>query len=73
MGIKRTEQVMTEMAKAVNDILNDGHRPGLNGFVILAVPFDEINGQANYVSNCRREDIISIMKTMIARWEGRVN
>ena len=70
MEIKRR---MTFAAKAVDEILNDGQRPGLNGFVILALPFDDINGEANYINNCRREDIISIMKTMIARWEGRVN
>lgn len=62
---------MKQAAQAVNQVLNDGKVPWEIGFVILAMPFGE--SDCNYISNCDRQQMLMVMKALIARWEGKVN
>jgi hypothetical protein len=42
------------------------------GFVLMVFPFDGFDGRCNYMSNgADREDIVTLMKEMIARFEGQ--
>lgn len=42
------------------------------GFVLMVFPFEGFDGRCNYISNgARREDIVTLMKEQIARFEGQ--
>lgn len=42
------------------------------GFVLMVFPFDGFEGRCNYMSNgADRRDIVTLMKEMIARFEGQ--
>jgi hypothetical protein len=42
------------------------------GFVLMVFPFEGFDGRCNYMSNgASREDIVVLMKEMIARFEGQ--
>lgn len=42
------------------------------GFVLMVFPFGDIDGRCNYMSNgADRKDIVTLMKEMIARFEGQ--
>ena len=42
------------------------------GFVLLVFEFGEIfDGRVNYISNGHREDVVTAMKELIARFEGQ--
>jgi hypothetical protein len=42
------------------------------GVVIMVFPFESFDGRCNYVSNgADREDIVTLMKEMIARFSGQ--
>ena len=42
------------------------------GFVLLVFGLGEVDsGRCNYISNAEREDIVVLMKEMIARFEGQ--
>lgn len=66
-------EIMQSLAKTADKTLNPNGRME-NGFVILAFPFDQPEGQrTNYVSNAERESIIIALKEIIARFEGRAH
>lgn len=65
---------MVALAGALDEMLN-GQRGGpgrKTGFVLMVFPFGEgAAGRCNYVSNgADRKDIVTLMKEMIARFEG---
>lgn len=41
------------------------------GFVLLVFPFHGHEGRANYMSNATREDVVTLLKEQIARFEGQ--
>jgi hypothetical protein len=68
---------MNAIAKALDQVLN-GEVKGKdrkNGFVLMLYPFGNLaNGDArcNYISNgADRRDVVTLMKEMIARFEGQ--
>lgn len=67
-----TEQFMQSVAKGLDKICNpEGERK--LGFVLLVFPFGGPEGaRCNYVSNAERKDIITALKEIVARFEGRV-
>lgn len=58
----------TEVLPEIDDLLERvaGERVG---FVLLTVPLDRIGG-GNYASNCKREDMVKIMRMTLARMEA---
>ena len=67
-------QQMNELARALDDILNDGAKGDdrATGFVLLVFPFGDRSGRANFISNgADRRDIVTLFKEMIARFEGQ--
>lgn len=69
-------QVMNMLAQFVDEALN-GEAPvrhGLRkwGFALLVFNLsDSADKRANYICNCRRDDMLAAMKEFIARNEGR--
>jgi hypothetical protein len=64
---------MTAVMSAVDDFLNEGKRPRETGIVILMFPYgDAQGGRCNFMSNgADRRDVVTLMKEMIARFEGQ--
>jgi hypothetical protein len=66
----RTKDIMLSIAGKVDEALNTGAKRC--GFVVLVFPFDQPEGQrTNYVSNCDRKDMLTALKEVTARFEGR--
>lgn len=67
-------QYYAELAGALDQLLN-GKRGGPDrklGFCLMIYPFDDRSGRCNYVSNgADRRDVVTLMKEMIARFEGQ--
>lgn len=69
--------VMNALASGLDDILNPPPLPGLPrqkkiGFVLLTAYFGQIeNGRVNYISNGEREDMVAMLKELLARFEGQ--
>jgi hypothetical protein len=69
---------MTAVAQALDEMFNGqiGGPGRTTGFVLMVFPFEEISpggsSRCNYVSNgADRRDIVTLMKEMIARFEGQ--
>jgi hypothetical protein len=45
--------------------------PGDYGFALLVFGLGDKPGRMNYISNANREDMLTAMKELIARFEGR--
>jgi hypothetical protein len=65
---------MTAVMQAVDETFN-GNRKGPDkkvGVVLMVFPFGNVEGRCNYMSNgADRRDIVTLMKEMIARFEGQ--
>lgn len=67
-------KLMTEVARVVDGIFNGDAKGDKRetGFVLMVFPFNNPEGRCNYMSNgADRSDIVTLMKEMIARFEGQ--
>jgi hypothetical protein len=66
---------MVAIMQTLDEFLNGPKGPNYvkrNGIVIMMFPFDNFDGRCNYMSNgADRRDIVTLMKEMIARFEGQ--
>jgi len=65
---------MTAIAQVLDEVFNGqvGGPGRKTGFVLMVFPFDDHGGRCNYISNgADRRDIVTLMKEMIARFEGQ--
>ena len=64
--------VMHTLAHAVDHLLNGTREPKPNGFILIVFPFSEVGdrGRANYISNAKRDQVVTMLKQQIARFEG---
>lgn len=61
---------MTGLARALDEIFN-GTTNRETGFVLMVFKFSD-KGRCNYISNgANRQDVVTLMKEMIARFEGQ--
>lgn len=64
---------MTGLARALDEVFN-GDNKGSDretGFVLMVFKFSD-KGRCNYISNgADRQDVVTLMKEMIARFEGQ--
>jgi len=68
-------RLMNSIAGVLDETFN-GDAKGKDrktGFVLIVFPFDEVKegGRANYVSNARRDDVVTMLKEQIKRFEGQ--
>lgn len=64
---------MVALAHALNEMFNGDAKGDARktGFVLMVFPFSD-TGRCNYISNGGdRKDIVTLMKEMIARFEGQ--
>lgn len=63
---------MGEVMSAINEFINPPGGPKKWGVVVMMFPFEGFDGRCNYMSNgAAREDIVTLMREMIARFEGQ--
>jgi hypothetical protein len=65
---------MTAVVQALDQTFNGKvGGPGRKvGFVLMMFPFGDHSGRCNYMSNgADRQDVVTLMKEMIARFEGQ--
>lgn len=70
-------QMMNHLAINLDKILNDdrGGADRETGFVLLVFPFTKpdgtkYDGRANYISNARRDDIVTLLREQLAYFSG---
>lgn len=64
---------MNQMARAIDQFLNDPTQPRRLGFILLVAEFGKIEGgRVNYISNGDRADMIAMLREYLACLEGRV-
>lgn len=67
-------QRMVAIATAMDETFNGSAKaPNKTvGFVLMVFPFGDHSGRCNYISNgADRQDVVTLMKEMIARFEGQ--
>jgi hypothetical protein len=60
---------MKAIAQGIDEFFN-GDGPKKIGYVLMTFNFED-EGRCNYMSNADRRDIITLMKEMLARFEGQ--
>lgn len=72
---ERYQAQMTAIMATLDEFLNGPKGPGYvkrNGIVVMMFPFEDFDGRCNYMSNgADRGDIVTLMREMIARFEGQ--
>lgn len=67
-------KLMNAIAGGLDEVFN-GEAKGADrdwGFVLMVFPFGDHSGRCNYISNgADRKDVVTLMKEMIARFEGQ--
>jgi hypothetical protein len=78
LGDAPIEPQYVEKMQAIAHVLNEAFNGKLKGqarhtgFVLMVFPFGDKTGRCNYISNgADREDIVTLMKEMIARFTGQ--
>lgn len=63
---------MTAVMALIDELFNGKERPRHIGVIIMVFPFGDHEGRCNYMSNgANRDDVVALMKEMVARFEGR--
>jgi len=70
------QQYVDQMRKlaSIIDAYFNGPKKGKQrktAFVLLIAPFGDTDGRVNYVSNGDRKDVTTMMREVIARFEGQ--
>jgi hypothetical protein len=65
-------KLMNALAHGIDELLN-GKPPTTktNGFILMVFPFEGHEGRCNYISNAHREDVVTMLKEQVARFEGQ--
>ena len=67
MNYEKTSHEMQKIMEALVKIFPE------TGVVLLLFPLDAPTGaRTNYISNCKRSDMLVAMKEVVARFDGRV-
>jgi len=66
-------ELLNRTASGLDKIFN-GDAKGADkktGFLLLVFPFEGREGRCNYISNAAREDVLTLLKEQVARFEGQ--
>jgi hypothetical protein len=63
-------QKMNELASFIDQYFNESQHTKKVGFCLMVFPFEGFTGRANYISNAQREDVITLLKEQVKRFEG---
>ena len=65
-------EMMNELAVRLDNLFNENLKNRKNGFCLMVFPLgNNPQRRANYISNCKREDIIILLREQLARFEGQ--
>jgi hypothetical protein len=67
-------ELMNGLARGIDTIFNGEDAPVGEkkiGWLLMSFPLESFDGRCNYISNANREDIVTLMKHQIARFEGQ--
>lgn len=64
-------KMMQALAVGIDEILNGKPPAKTNGFILMVFPFEGHEGRCNYISNAYREDVLTMLKEQVARFEGQ--
>lgn len=66
-------QMLNDLARGIDAVLNGSERPKQLGFCLLMFEFGITggSGRVNYISNANRRDMIVAVKEWLARAEAR--
>ena len=69
------EIMMKEVARLIDVMFNDNAKGDdkKTGFVLLVFPFHNHDGRCNYMSNAQREDVVTLLKEQLKRFEGQAD
>lgn len=62
---------MQKLATLLDRFFNDKGKERQTGFVLLVYDLGEGPGRANYISNTNRENVVTLLKEQLARFEGQ--
>jgi hypothetical protein len=72
MSIKQPDRALSQqMRKIIDRVERDAERAfgGRVGMVLVLVPFDVPDAEAQYIANVRREDGVDMLRKLFARWQ----
>jgi hypothetical protein len=64
-------EVMSALAKAIDEILNGEETPKPNGFLLMVFPSEGFDGRCNYISTADRREVMALLKEQLAHFKGR--
>jgi hypothetical protein len=68
-------QAMAGVMQALDEFINGPPGPDYvkrTGIIVMMFPYGEVEGRCNFMSNgADRRDVVTLMKEMIARFEGQ--
>ena len=70
----RFRKEMNALADDLDEMFNgerEANQPKRIAFVLLVTEFGNMKGRVNYISNGHREDIVVMLKEVVARFEGQ--
>jgi hypothetical protein len=70
LGQGRMEDAIRDQAQSIGKKIASALPDGW-GFALLVFPLGEANGRMNYLSNADRETMVTALKELVARFEGR--
>lgn len=73
LGDQPIEPAMHETANRIGRVIGDALKAqthGEWGFCLMIFPFKDFDGRANYISNARREDVVTLLREQLRRFEG---
>ena len=65
---------MNDLAKFLDKVFNGDRKPKRVGFALLVYNLGEDikgTGKINYIGNGERASVLTALKELVARWEGR--
>lgn len=69
---KQHRDLMNDLAHGLDQLFNgDAKERRRICFVLLVTEFENMKGRVNYIGNGQREDIIVMLKEILARFEGQ--
>jgi hypothetical protein len=76
LGDQPIEEAYREKMNAIANILDDALNGGAKGddrqvgFCLMMFNFGDGPGRANYISNARRADVVTLLREQLRRFEG---
>jgi hypothetical protein len=68
---KEYRVLMNELAVFIDKYFNEDLNDKKVGFCLMVFNFGDGPGRANYISNAQRNDIITLLKEQVKRFEGQ--